>query len=225
MICKNYHVFAWTNAVVGRASREAVADADFAIYYPMINVINSSLFDNGDLCNPSGIVVGTNACFALEFGSVHPPASEIRWSVVEGAASFVDGCDTGERVRVSSAVPGQRVTLRAQIGGCRSRPPEISAYVVEPLSVKLTVWIVGNNDGSYYASDATTVSNMVRGVNKIYEQIGVSFYIDSISYTNRGEWLRLCDSKGNYLRQRRFDLANASRNTGGVELYTERRRR
>ena len=203
----------------GQGDVRLSSDAAFAVYYPIMNVVNSSLFDNGDLCNPSGIVVGTNACFALEFGSVHPPASEIRWSVVEGAASFVDGNDTGERVRVSSAVPGQRVTLRAQIGGCRSRPPEISAYVVEPLSVKLTVWIVGNDLGTYYASDATTVSNMVSGVNKIYEQIGVSFYIDSICYTNREEWLRLCDMKGNYLRQRRFDLANVAKNTGGVELY------
>ena len=30
---------------------------------------------------------------------------------------------------------------------------------------------------------------MMADVNKIYEQIGVSFYIDSISYTNRDEFL------------------------------------
>ena len=194
-------------------------DVGFAVYYPIVNVINSSLFDNGDVCNPSGIVIGTNACFALEFGSVHPPASEIRWYIVEGAASFVDGNDTGERVRVSSTVPGQRVTLRAQIGNCRSRPPEISAYVVEPLSVKLTVWIVGNNDGSYYAADASNVSNLVRGVNKIYEQIGVSFYIDSICHTNNEKWLDISSDGPGSDRETRWELTNIETNTCGIELY------
>ena len=139
---------------------------------------------------------------------------------MEGAVSFVDGNDTGERVRVSSTVPGQRVTLRAQIGNCRSRPPEISAYVVEPLSVKLTVWIVGNDLGTYYACDATAVSNMVRGVNKIYEQIGVSFYIDSICHTNNEKWLSLRKkSKGKCNLELRSELVSLTNNTQGLELY------
>ena len=193
---------------------------DFAVYYPVVNVINNTLYDNGDLCNPVAIVTGTNACFALEFGAVHPPASEIKWSIVEGVADFVDGNDMGERVRVVSNTPGQRVTLRAQIDDCPSRPPEISAYVVDPLNVKLTVWIVGNNDGSYYATDAATVSNTVANVNKIYEQIGVSFYLDSICYTNKNVWLDIRKGrKGTCDLAKRRELVNISHDTDGLELY------
>jgi len=192
---------------------------DFAVYYPKVNVVNNSLFDGGDLCNPAGIVVGTNACFAIEFGMVHPPANEIRWSIVEGNAQFVGG-DTGERVRVASTVPNQRVTLRVNVDDCKSRPPEISAYVVDPLAVKLTVWIVGDKDGSYYASSPETVSNLVLGVNKIYEQIGVSFHIDSIYYTNNVEWLDIQTKDKRYcdLAVRR-KLVNLTKNSNGLELY------
>ena len=192
---------------------------DFAVYYPKVNVVNNSLFDGGDLCNPAGIVTGTNACFAIEFCMVHPPANEIRWSIVEGNAQFVGG-ETGERVRVASTVPNQRVTLRVNVDDCKSRPPEISAYVVDPLVVKLTVWIVGNKNGSYYAQDAATVSNMVADVNKIYEQIGVSFYVDSISCTNRRDWLVLHDQRTRkFDKKKRRELVNVEKNTGGLELY------
>ena len=192
---------------------------NFAVYSPNLNVINSTLFDNGDLCNPSGIVVGTNACFALEFDSDAPPASEIVWSIAEGNAQFVGG-NIGERVRVASGVAGQRVKLRVQIDDCRSRQPEVAAYVVDPLAVKLTVWIVGDDYGTYYASDASTVSNLVSTANKIYEQVGVSFYVDSISFTNRTDWLDI-SGKGNFGSDRalRRTLVNIEKNTGGLELY------
>ena len=193
-------------------------NVDFAVYYPKVNVVNNSLFDDGDLCNPAGIVTGTNACFAIEFGDVHPPANEIKWSIAEGDAQFVGG-DTGECVRVASTVADQRVKLRVQVDDCRSRPPEISAHVVDPLAVKLTVWIVGNKDGSHYAKDVATVSNMVADVNKIYEQIGVLFYLDSICFTNRDSWLDISKRGGTCDLKRRRELVNIARNTGGYEIY------
>ena len=85
--------------------------------------------------------------------------------------------------------------------------------------MKLTVWIVGNNDGSYYASDASSVNNMVRGVNKIYEQIGVSFYIDSICHTNNEKWLDISSGGTGSNREKRGALTNIERNTEGLELY------
>jgi len=193
-------------------------NVDFAVYYPKVDVVNNSLFDNGDLCNPSGIVTGTNACFAIEFGSVRPPSGEISWSIVEGNAHFVGG-DTGERVRVASDVADQRVKLRVQVDDCRSRPPEIAAYVVDPLAVKLTVWIVGNKNGYHYAVDAASVSNFVIGVNKVYEQIGVSFYLDSISYTNKDTWLDISGRGTGSNTVKRRELVNVESNTGGLELY------
>ena len=117
-----------------------------------------------------------------------------------------------------ATVPGQKVTLRAQVDDCRSRPIEISAHVVTQQVVKLTVWIVGNKDGTYYASDAANVSNLIVGVNKIYEQIGVSFYVDSISYTNSEEWLDISSNSGcDAIKRRR--LTDITQNSGGLELY------
>jgi hypothetical protein len=165
------------------------------VYYPIANVINSTVMDNGRLCNPSGIIVGSNACFVVEFPDLVPSAEEIVWSVVEGPARFIGG-NTGERVYVTADAPNQLVKLRVQVGDCVSRPIEFTAFTVSPLSVKITVWIVGNKDGTYFARTEDEVRTMMTEVNRIYEQIGVSFYIDSISFTNRDEWLDLT-IKGN----------------------------
>ena len=191
------------------------------IYYPVANVINSALYDNGRLCNPSGIIVGSNACFVVEFPDLTPPSSDIKWSVVEGSARFVGG-DTGSKVYVTSDVPNQIVKLRVQVGDCVSRPIEFMAFTVDPLSVKTTVWIVRDDRGNNAARTADEVRDMMTEVNKIYEQIGVSFYIDSISHTNRRDWLDIsirrngkivCDS------EKRRELVNLSKNTNGFELY------
>jgi len=196
----------------------AATNVQFAVYHPVANVINSTLYDGGDLCNPCGIVTGTNACFALEFGAVHPPPDEIVWTNVEGIVSFVGGVNTGERVRVASDTADQLVRLRAQIGDCRSRPVEMTAFTVDPLQVKLTIWIVGDDEKTHYATDEASVINMVNGVNKIYEQIGVSFYIDSISRTNRTDWLDLSEGDS-YSYAKLLQLTSIESNTGGLELY------
>jgi hypothetical protein len=190
------------------------------VYCPVAEPVNSSLHDGGGLCNPAGIVTGTNACFAIDFaGGAMPFDSEIEWSVIEGSARFVGG-NTGSRVRVASDTPGQCVRLRAQVGDCRSRPIEMKAFVVEPLSVKTTVWIVGNDEGTYYARDGASISNMMSEVNKTYEQIGVSFFIDSIAYTNRNEWRNMQNNSARgYDVVKRRELANVVKMSGGIELY------
>ncbi len=200
-------------------------NVELAVYSPNLNVVNNRLYDDGDLCNPAAIVTGTNACFALEFHNVHPQPGEICWSIVEGDAWFV-GTNIGERVRVASDTPGQRVKLRAQIGDCRSRPPEVSAYVVNPLRVKATVWIVGNRFGTRYAADESRVRGLVAGANKIFEQVGISFYIDSINYTNRDDLMSIkkdvisnVPGEINYRQERLYELVGFSHNTQGVELY------
>ena len=194
-------------------------NVDFGVFCPVLDVINSSLSDNGDLCNPVGIVTGTNACFALSFIGQAPLPLDISWLIVEGDAWFVDDINQSERVRVESDYPYQRITLRAQIADCRSRPPEISAYVVDPMSVKLTVWIVGDDFGTYYPIEEPAVSNMVAYANKTFEQIGVSFYIDTISYTNHYAWLKICDNAGNQDLVKRRELVDITKNSNGLEIY------
>ena len=69
----------------------------------------------------------------------------------------------------------------------------------------------------------TEVTNMVNEVNKIYEQIGVNFYIDSISFTNRKEWLDLSlkNEEQKEIRDRveRKILVDIVKNSNGLELY------
>ena len=179
------------------------------------------MWDNGRLCNPSGIIVGSNACFAVEFPKLEPPAEDIKWSIVEGPAAFVGG-DRGCKVYVTATEPNQVVKLRAQVGDSVSRPIEFTAFTVDPLNVKLTVWIVRDDRGGYAARNPVEVTNMVAEVNRIYEQIGVSFYVDSISYTNKRDWLdlrRTKDSKATEDYEKRRELVNVTKNTQGLELY------
>ncbi len=192
----------------------------FTVYHPVANVVNGTLRDGGELCNPAAVVTGTNACFALEFPTLHPALNPIRWSVAEGDARFVGG-DTGERVRVASDVANQVVTLRAQIGDAVSRPIEMKAHVVEPVRVKTTVWIVRDDFGGNAARSAADVTNVIAEVNRVYAQIGVSFYIDSISYTNDSDLLDLTDGTLSNGRDHLMvsELVNLSQNTDGVELY------
>ena len=191
---------------------------DLAVYHPILDVVNGSASVDDRLCNPSGIVTGTNACFLIGYKEVPIPEDEIVWSIVDGTASFV-GSNTGLYVKVASDVPDQRVKLRAQIGDSRSRPPEISACVVDPQYVKLTVWIVGNRDGSYYPVDEITVSNMVATANKVYEQIGVSFFVDTITCTNSDYFLDISNPNGTQNLLKRRQLANFTKNSLGLEVY------
>ena len=192
----------------------------FTVYHPVANVVNGTLRDGGELCNPAAVVTGTNACFALEFPTLHPALNPIRWSVAAGDARFVGG-DTGERVRVASDVANQVVTLRAQIGDSVSRPIEMKAHVVEPVRVKTTVWIVRDDFGGNAARSAADVTNVIAEVNRVYAQIGVSFYIDSISYTNRSYLLNLTDGTpfNRRVHAKVSELVNLSQHTDGVELY------
>ena len=186
------------------------------VYYPIANVINSTLWDGGRLCNPSGIIVGSNACFQVEFPNLMPPPEDIKWSIVEGSAEFM-GADFGSKVYVKANTANEVVKLRVQVGDCVSRPIEFTAFAVEPLSVKTTVWIIRDDRGRYAARTPIEVTNMMNEVNRIYEQIGVSFYIDSISYTNKSDWLDL-HREGDPLKredyQERRRLVNIMKNTG-----------
>ena len=191
----------------------------FTVLSPIADVVNNSLYSGGELCNPAAIVAGTNAPFAITFSSLYPPEETIVWSVEEGDAEFVGGVNTGLCVRVSSLATNTAVTLNVQIGDAISRPIKFRAYVVEPLSVKTTVWIIGNREGTYYATDAETITNMFITVNRIYQQIGVSFYIDSLLFINSDEWLNLESKSGRCDLTKRRRMVNSACNTGGIEVY------
>ena len=191
---------------------------DIAVYHPILDVVNSSASVDDRLCNPSGIVTGTNTCFLIGYREVPISEDEIVWSIVDGTASFV-GSNTGLCVKVASDVPDQRVKLRAQIDDCRSRPPEISACVVNPQYVKLTVWIVRDDTGTHSPIEVASISNMVANANKLYEQIGVSFYIDAITYTNSDYYQDISYPNGTQNLMKRRQLVNLTRNSLGLEVY------
>ena len=81
-------------------------------------------------------------------------------------------------------------------------------------NVKLSCWIVENDAGdAAFTSD--DVSNLVHGVNEIYCQVGVTFVVDSISYTNNTYLSDLIYTNA----AQRAAICNITNNTGGLELY------
>lgn len=81
-------------------------------------------------------------------------------------------------------------------------------------SVKLKCWIVGN-DRRETSFSPEAVTNLIDGVNQIYQQVVMDFEIDSISYTNN---TYLSDLVYTNSAQRRA-ICDISRNTNMLELY------
>lgn len=129
--------------------------ARFTIVEPIVEPIcteTTNVFENGRMrnltVNPCGVAIGRDAYFRIAVEPSDYPNSMIVWSVddgSEGSVSFVGG-NTGRSVKVRGVSPGD-VTLKIQIGDCRSYPPTFTLRVVEPKTVRLSAWIVADRTG------------------------------------------------------------------------------
>ena len=83
---------------------------------------------------------------------------------------------------VCGVSPGN-AELKAIIGGRELAAPTFPVKVVEPQPpIKITAWIVtGKNDA--FPLSVVDVQNMIAPLNDIYRQVGVSFYLDSVTVT------------------------------------------
>ncbi len=168
--------------------------------------------------NPCGVAVGRDAYFKIKVKPDAYPDSMIEWKASgDGAVSFV-GAGCGREVCVRGVTPGD-VTLSAKLGTCRSTPPSFTFRVVTNRTVKLSAWIIADKDGRL-ARTAESVHDMVKTVNDIYAQVGVTFDLgDRIAVTNIPAaydilWEGATNTMWNFDR-----LTELASNTGGLELY------
>lgn len=201
--------------------------ARFTVVEPVAEPIctdTTNVFEYGRMrrltVNPCGVAVGRDAYFRIAVEPSDYPDSQIVWSVDEGCAgsvSFIGG-NTGRAVTVRGVSTGD-VTLKVQIGDCRSHPPTFTLRVVEPKEVRLSAWIVANQFGQIPFTPPK-VLDMVNEAEDIFSQVGVTFDIgDRISVTNIAEafdvfWENGTDDTWDFDR-----LVATHSNTGGLECY------
>lgn len=81
-------------------------------------------------------------------------------------------------------------------------------------SIGLHCWIVADDGGSTPHS-LTTISNNVAELNKIYSQVGMSFSVESISYTNSTHLTRIVYTNNLHIAE----LCSLTNGTSGLEVY------
>lgn len=133
--------------------------------------------------NPCGVAVGRDAYFKIGVEPDAYPDSMISWEVSgEGSVQFVGG-SYGREIRVRGVSPGD-VTLSAKLGDCVSTPPSFSFRVVTNRTIRLSAWIV-TDENDVPARSVDEVRDMVKTANDIYAQVGVTFDLgDRITVTN-----------------------------------------
>ena len=160
----------------------------FTVVEPVVEPICSerkTVIRNGEehkiVYNPCGVGIGRDAYFKISLMPESYPNSKIVWSANgEGSVSFVGG-NTGREVCVRGVSAGD-VTLEIDIGGCSAARPTFPLKVVENVSIPIAVCILSNN--GTLMRQVSDVYDMLPKVNDIYEQVGMSFYIESVVVTN-----------------------------------------
>ena len=109
--------------------------------------------------------------------------------------------------------------VSAKLGTCRSSPPSFMFRVVTNRTVKLSAWIIADKDGRL-ARTAESVRDMVKTVNDIYAQVGVTFDLgDRIAVTNipaAYDINEVYETEGHWNLGHLTGLASG---TGGLECY------
>ena len=172
---------------------------------------------NREIKNPCGIARGSTAVFSVDVLPEDYPNELISWSSHgEGAISFAS-CPTGRTVRVTGVSSG-KVYLAVHFGDSKSEPPQFEINVVDPITVKLRAWVIGN--GNSWPKTESQIRSMVSQANDIYAQVGVTIdLVEPIVMTNipAAYNVDLGDDLAEYWSCER--LCNLAINTDGLECY------
>ena len=146
------------------------------------------------------------------------PDSEIVWTNRDGHVEFVGG-NTGRSVHVRGVSLGD-AELEVIIGGRTRQAPTFPLKVVTPQTFKITAWIVEDAQYNQRPIEPAEVQNMIAPLNDIYRQVGVSFYLDSVTVTNIPAACNLLyDSTTNDVWNYDRLVTVVGHDTGGIECY------
>ncbi|MBO4709071.1 MAG: hypothetical protein J5727_04760, partial [Kiritimatiellae bacterium] len=195
----------------------------FSVVKPVAETICSNTVEHSVLgtnhvyaVNPCGVAVGDDAYFSVKVSPSAFPDSDIVWTNYDEHVVFVGG-NTGRNVHVRGVSPGD-AELAVIIGGRTSQAPAFPLKVVTPQVFKITAWIV-EDENKKTARKVEDIFSMIEPLNDIYRQVGVSFYLDSVTVTNIPAAYNLVydeDPNGGWDFDR---LVGIWHGTGGIECY------
>ena len=163
--------------------------------------------------NPSCLAVGRPGWFLAEVSENFEAL--ITWTADPAiCVEFPDGTN-GPTVSVEGRFFGD-VDLRMDIAGFAGPAPQTTVRVMPPHSVPVNAWIVHDGSGTYPATPER-IAECVEKANDIFYHTGLSFHLDSVSYTNNSDW-KVIEQVGNHW-PKMSDMCNITNGTGGIECY------
>jgi hypothetical protein len=207
------------------AGAEVAASKRLTIVSPVAEPVcnaTTNVAENGEehcyAVNPCGVAVGREAYFRVDVAPAGLPDSEIVW-VRSPGLDFV-GPDTGRHVTVRGIAPGYE-SLEVHVGGRTDYAPTFQVRVVEPVTVNLRAWIIGNGNNKY-SRTVDQVRQMVKDANDVYAQVGVTLnLVEPVVVTNIPDaYDAYCEAPTNSTTRWTFDrIVGIASGTGGLECY------
>ena len=205
-LCRNYTVSA-------ALDRYGVSDTSaFKTCGITFEPVSKSL-RNGRYVNPSHVVIGSNACFKVLY-SGDILGADITWTPSSSSVSVQQ--ELGIYAIVSPSAVGTYY-LTVDIADFEGPKPKIEFKAVEQTTTSVRAYILG------YEGDFRTtpeqVTNLIADVNRIYEQAGMRFVLESVSTREVSPDLLNISFAHPDDVQKCDAICNLASDTGGLELY------
>ncbi|MBR4172140.1 MAG: hypothetical protein IKR48_10860 [Kiritimatiellae bacterium] len=202
----------------GQASVECSAELRFTCRAIRAEPVTTETWGDGILYNPCGVLIGQEAKYRIQIYPAGFPESQITWSVsAPGRLEFL-GNNTGSIVSVRGIAAGD-ATIQASVSGIlglRDQDrPTMKLRVVNPSSVKIRAWIIG--DGRQWATTPSHISQMVGRANQLYAQVGMGFQLESVGRITNSEWMAIEMISNTWPRSQQ--VVNYTNGTDGLEIY------
>jgi hypothetical protein len=167
------------------------------------------------IINPCGAVVNEVTRMRVGVEPIDFPDEKIIWSAVRGNVTFV-GSNTGRDVAfMADGSSGGEIVLEVDFDGCPGRKPQFSLGVCTPRRIPVYPCVVTSDSTSSIISKLH-IESLLREVNVIFRQVGLSFYLGaSITIVVDKDLAEY----GLMNKKSQFQIRNIMRNTEGVEIY------
>ena len=164
--------------------------------------------------NPSCLAVGRPGWFSAEVSENFEAL--ITWTADPAiCVEFPDGTN-GPTVSVEGRFFGD-VDMRMDIAGFLGPAPQTTVRVMPTNSVPVNAWIVHDGSGTY-PTTPERIAECVEKANDIFYHTGLSFHLDSVSYTNRSDWMTIT-KRENHNWPKANEICAITNGTHGVECY------